>query len=154
MGLSQSRYIFCRHTDKAVQGLSGVHKQINDCLAAGRSRGQLESRLEGLFDTCRLHNIKISKRKFKIWRSLEFGGFQIDGSGEDLKVGPAPSRIKAVMAIETPSTKRQVREFLCLASTLEAWTPSISMSPKLLRNLAWKDVKFRWSPELEVEFRR
>ena len=133
MGLSPSGDIFCYRTDKAVQGLPGIKKQVDDCLASGKTVGGLEVSLVGLLDRCRTHNIKISKRKFKLGRSIEFGGFLIDGSGEDLRVGPAPSRIEAIKAMEVPRSKRQVREFLGLVRTLGAWTPHISMSTRLMR---------------------
>ena len=108
----------------------------------------------GLFDSCRSNNIKISRRKFKLGRSIEFGGFLFDGSGEDLKVGPDPSRIEAIQSMQVPKLKRQVREFLGLVRTLRAWTPHISMSTNLMRGLSRKDVTFRWSPELDVEFKK
>ena len=135
MGTSPSGDIFCYRTEKAVQGLPGVKKQVDDCLASGKNVGGLKESLVGLFDRCRSHNIKISKRKFKLGRSIEFGGFLIDGSGEDLKVGPDPSRIKAIQSMQVPKSKKQVREFLGLVRTLGAWTPHISMSTSLMRGL-------------------
>ena len=65
-------------------------------------------------------------------------------------MGPSPARIEAVMSMETPRTKCQVREFLGLERTLESWTHNISVLTKLLRQLARKDTKFMWSPELEI----
>ena len=108
----------------------------------------------GLLDRCRIHNVKISRRKFKIGRSLEFGGFLIDGTSGELRIGPDPSRIEAIRSMKVPESKKQVREFLGVVWTLESWTPHIklSTSTKLLRGLSRKDTKFYWSPELEQEF--
>ena len=71
MGLSPSGDIFCNRTEKAVKGLPSIRKQVDNCLASGKSVGELESRLMGLLDRCRIHNIKISRREFKIRMSLE-----------------------------------------------------------------------------------
>ena len=106
MGLSPSGDIFCHRTDKAVQGLEGVLKLVDDCLAAGRNVEELEERLRGLLDRCREHNIKMLKREFKLGSSLGFGGFLIDGSSGEIQIGPDPARIETTQSMKVPESKK------------------------------------------------
>ena len=133
MGLSPSGDIFCHRTDKAVQGLEGVLKQVDDCLAMGKSVEELEERLVGLLERCRTHNIIFLKQKFKVGKSLGLGGYIIDSISGELQIGPDPSRIEAIKSMTVPESKKQVHEFLGVVRTLESWTPHISASSKQKR---------------------
>ena len=67
---------------------------------------------------CREHNLKVSRRKFKLGVKISFGGFVIDASSREVVVSPDPDRIQAIQRMGSPTNKCQVREFLGLVQTL------------------------------------
>ena len=66
MGLCPSGDVFCHRTDKAIMDLDGVIKLVDDCLTGGRGVSELGKKLRSLLMRGREHNIKMSKKKFKL----------------------------------------------------------------------------------------
>ena len=69
----------------------------------------------------------------------------IEGHEDGVKICPNPGKIEAGTEMKTPTCKKEVREFLGLSRTLENWTPELSYSTKLMREVASKDTKFNWN---------
>ena len=96
MRLCLSSHVFNRPKDKAVEGLHGVKKSVDDCLASGANDADLEKRLESLFRRMNEEDIKVSKRKFIIGSSIGFGGLKIKGSDKGLLICPDSEKIGVV----------------------------------------------------------
>ena len=154
MGLSSSGDHFCQRTDEAIRRVEGILKLVDDCLGGGKDVPALKIKLRELLLKCREHNLKVLRRKFEIGVKLAFVGFVIDASSGEVVISPDPGRIQAIQRMGSPTNKRQVREFLGLVRTLEAWCPDITAKSNLLRVLANKDTRFLWTEDHESEFQR
>ena len=77
MGLKPSSDIFNINSDKAVRGLPGCLKSVDDILTQAKSYPELKSRLIKLFGRFERYNIKIKPSKLRIGRRVCFGGFEV-----------------------------------------------------------------------------
>lgn len=64
MGLVSSGDEFCARTDKALSGIPGVHKLVDDILVYGKDRAELLGRIRQ--ERCKEWGITLSKSKFQI----------------------------------------------------------------------------------------
>ena len=66
MGLSTSSDEWCRRSDKAIEGIPGVRKLVNDFLMEGETIDELRQRVHHVLDNCQWFRITISKRKLEV----------------------------------------------------------------------------------------
>ena len=78
MGLSSSGDEFCRKTDKAIEGLSNVHKLVDDVLIEGSSEDELAENVVEFLQKARASDISVSNVKTQVGSWVHFGGFVID----------------------------------------------------------------------------
>ena len=90
----------------------------------------------------------ISKRKFKIGRTVSFAGYVLTPDG----VHPDPKRISAITDFPSPKDVTSVRSFLGLANQLGQFIPDLAMATTKIRGLLKKGVQFQWLAEHEAEF--
>ena len=64
MGLTSSGDEFCARTDKALAGIPGVFKLVDDILMLGDSVEQLLDRVKAVFKRCEEHRITLSETKY------------------------------------------------------------------------------------------
>ena len=74
MGLRSSNDEFCIRTDRAIEGIAGVIKIIDDILISTESEKQLEERIDQVLQACSKAGITLSRSKFEISNKVKFSG--------------------------------------------------------------------------------
>ena len=67
---------------------------------------------------------------------------------------PPDNRILAVTEMETPRSKKDVQKLCGMISSLKPWFPSINFSTDALRKGCAQNLKFIWTPEMNLEFEK
>ena len=153
MGLSSSSYEWCWHSDRVLKELPSARKIVDDILVCAPDFPQLVDRVKIIDDKCKMMNMVLSKKKFKIDNDIAFAGLVI--SSRDIKpdtncikafffqgkkIGPAPKDISGACS------------FLGVANQLSGFVPDFAhMSVKLRERTSKKNTSF-WSEEHQKEF--
>ena len=148
MGLSASSDEWCRRSDKAIEGISGVRKLVDDFLVEGETLDELRLRVRLVLANCRRFGITISKRKLEIASQVKFAGFRVSSDG----VVPDPSRLQAVSDFPRPGNLTALRGFIGLVNQLNMFTPEVAKKTNPFRSLLKKGTAFQWLPEHETAF--
>ena len=78
MGLTSSGDEFCARRDKALAGVLGVHKLVDDILIYGKDADKLMDRIEQVFTRCQDWGIILSKDKYQFGKEVKFAGYIIN----------------------------------------------------------------------------
>ena len=81
MGLSSSSDQWCRHSDRALEGLLFAKKIADDILVWADDLPTLYDRIRSIATKCQDLNIVLSKKKFKIGTEIPFAGLIISAKG-------------------------------------------------------------------------
>ncbi|NJL71583.1 MAG: RNA-directed DNA polymerase [Candidatus Competibacteraceae bacterium] len=122
MGLSASSGAWCERSDKAIEGLAGVTKLVDDILIQAPNLDVLRERITSVLLRCRENGITLSKRKFFYGPEVEFAGFLVSASG----VRPHPDKLKAIKDCPPPKDLTELRSFLGMANQLGHFIPDLS----------------------------
>lgn len=146
MGLNCSGDEFCRRSDKAVAGLKGVLKLVDDILIYGTSYKQLFERVESVLQRCVDHGITLSKKKIEIGTKVTFAGFDVSSEG----ITPTAERIDAIRDYPAPKNLTGVRAFQGLTQGLTSYAHNLAMVDAPIRQLLQKGVAFLWGVDQEA----
>jgi transposase InsO family protein len=148
MGLSSSSDEWCRHSDRAIEGLNFAKKIVDDVIVWASSIEELSERVRIVARRCQKLNIILSRKKFVMGEEIEFAGFVVNARG----VSPDPAQIAALKEFPRPKDITGVRSFLGLANQLSGFVPDFAHMTKSLRGLTGKNASFLWLPDHEQEF--
>ena len=99
MGLTSSGDEFCARTDKALAGIPGVFKLVDDILMVADNVKQLLGRIKSVFKRCQDHGITLSNTKFQVGSKVKFAGYVVSDKGKepdlDKGIGERELRYKA-----------------------------------------------------------
>ena len=137
---------------------SVIYKSVDDSLMKAATCEELEILIPTFFKQCKLHNVKILKKKFQLDTEIVFGGVEFDGSAESIIFAPQNSKLEEIREFKSPKTKKELQSFLGVVATFHRWNPNISRFSEKLCHLNAKGVHFSgekdWTPELEEEFQK
>ena len=108
MGLTSSGDEFCALTDKALSGIPGVHKLVDDILFYGEDHEELLDRIRQVFKRCQEWGITLSKDKYQYGSEVKFAGFIINGDGTK----PDPKLAAAISEFPAPTDLTNLRSFM------------------------------------------
>jgi hypothetical protein len=148
MGLSSSSDEWCRHSDKAIEGLAWARKIVDDILIWAPSLEELAERIRIVARKCATLGIVLSKKKMTIGEEISFAGMVINAQG----IKPDPERIKALQEFPVPKDTTGVRAFLGLANQLSGFVPDFAHMTVRLRGLTGKGASFIWLQDHQEEF--
>ena len=130
MGLNCSGDEFCRRSDAALEGATGVLKLVDDILVYADSIEQLKTRLNDVLQRCEENGITISKKKIEIGTKVTFAGFDVSAEGNS----PTPDRIEAIKNFPTPKNITGVRGFHGLTQGFNDYAHELSLIDKPIRD--------------------
>ena len=148
MGLSSSSDEWCRHSDRALEGLAFAKKIVDDILVWASDLPTLYERIRTIAERCQNLNIALSKKKFAIGTELPFSGLIVSAKG----VKPDPIRIVALSEFPTPKNITGVLSFLELANQLSGFIPDFAHMTVKFRELTSKKNAFLWLEDHLKEF--
>lgn len=81
MGLNASGDEYCARGDRALAGIVGVKKIVDDILVFAPTLSELQARIKSVLLRCKDAGITLSKDKIQIGKSVTFAGFIISDGG-------------------------------------------------------------------------
>ncbi|XP_059087680.1 uncharacterized protein K02A2.6-like [Tigriopus californicus] len=114
MGLNASGNEFCARGDRALAGLPGVRKIVDDILICADSYKDLAQKTEAVLKRCEENNITLSKTKAQIGSFVKFAGYVIGPDG----VRPDPAKVATISKFPAPTNLTDLRSFLGLTNQL------------------------------------
>ena len=114
MGLSLSSDKWCRHSDRAIEGMPFAKKIVDDILVWATNLLTLYERVRASARRCEELNISLSRKKFAVGTEIFFVGlvFSAEGIKPDLEI------IVSLSRFPVPEDVTGVRSFLGLVNQL------------------------------------
>jgi transposase InsO family protein len=151
MGLKNSPDIFQEKMSGLMAGLEFVRTYIDDILIITNSLANdseeytFEKHLEQIekvFERLQDAGLKVNAKKSFFGRhELEYLGYWVTRNG----IQPIPKKVKAIVNLETPKTRKEVRKFIGMINFYrDMWRKRSELLAPLTR-LTSKDVPFKWT---------
>ena len=131
MGLASSGDEFCKCTNKALAGIPGIFKLVDDILVFGSTKEELLERIKLIFKRCQDHRITLSDTKHQVGNEVKFAGHIESDKG----VRPDPEKIEAIKNSPEPNNVTDLRSFLGLANQFGDYSPDLRHSLEPLKPL-------------------
>ena len=150
-GLSNAPATFQRLMDLVLAGLQWSHclVYLDDVIVLGRSFEDHLSNLCLVFQRFRNAHLKIKPSKCELLKKeVCFLGHLVSEEG----VATDPSKTAKVASWPTPTSCRQVQQFLGIANYYRRFVKNFAIIAKPLIRLTEKNCIFRWSNECQVAF--
>ena len=150
MGLSNSPDIFQEKMNELFSGLEYVRAYIDDLLILTTDNWDTHiQQLDVVFNRLQKAGLKVNANKSFFGRSeLEYLGFWITRKG----IMPLPKKIKSILNIKPPTTKRQLRSFIGIINYYrDMWIRrSELLAP--LTSMTSKESKWNWTEVHQKNF--
>lgn len=123
---------------------------IDDIIIFSETFEEHQQRLQEVLSKISEAGLKISPKKCKLFqKKVKFLGHVVSEEG----VSPDPEKIEAVKSWSTPTTVKELRSFLGLASYYRKFIKGFATIARPLNKLTEKDSLFKWSKECETAFK-
>ena len=150
MGHRASSAKFTRMMNKLLDTLpiEQVIYFIDDVFLSAANVEQHLDRVERLFERFRSANLKISPDKTNLLkRKVEFVGISVGENG----ISITEDRVRDLLAMRSPSSRKEVMEILGAFNYIRKWVPNYSAVSKPL-HASLKGGKFHWTPACEEAY--
>ena len=143
MGLISSGDEFCARTDRALSGLPGVMKLVDDILICGKDAAEIMTRTRSVFKKCEEWGITLSQHKYQFGNQVKFAGYLISDKG----IAPDPDKVAAIRNFATPENKTDVRAWFGICNQFAPFKLDLKNSMEPLKGLLSEKNAFIWTPE-------
>ena len=128
--------------DNLTSGLEGIVAYLDDILVVGRSKEELQRRIERLLKQIKEYgfHLRLDKCEFFL-KSIKYLGFIFESGGRC----PDPENIRAIVDMPTPTDITKLRLFLGLMSYCSSFLPSLIMECRHLTSIILKGIPWNWS---------
>ena len=150
-GLCNAGATFQRLMDIVMSGLNlnVCLIYLDDIITFSRTIEEHLERLMRVFDRLRSAGLKLKPEKCTFFRhSVSFLGHVVPEAG----IATDPEKVKAVADWPIPTSLREVRSFLGLASYYPRYVKGFAKTAAPLHALTKKGQVFKWSPEAQASF--
>ena len=149
-GLTGAPSTFQRMMNKIFRGLPFVTTYIDDIMVHSATPEEHCHHLQQVFEKLRQAGLTLKGKKCKVAMSeVHYLGHVFSEAG----MTPDNQKIVAIQDWPTPTTVKEVRRFLGLASYYRRYIPNFADISKPLNDLTQKNVSFEWSITCEAAFR-
>jgi hypothetical protein len=121
MGLVSSGDEFCARTDRALAGIDGVFKLVDDILIYGESHAQLLHCIEMVFQRCLEWGITLSKKKYQYGPVVLFAGYIVSEEGTRMN----PDLVAAIAKFPAPKDITNLRCLIGLVNRFNDQNPDL-----------------------------
>ena len=150
-GLRSSPDTFNAITDHYLHmngAIKDCRKVMDDILISSPNFETLRHRALELMKRLKAGNIKLSKQKIQIGKSVKYVGLRIIEN----QVLPDENRIRPLLKLKPPKNVSEVRGFLGYVNALSIWNPNLAIKLKAIHELTKKDVEFTWTEHHQRTF--
>ena len=145
MGLVSSGNEFCARTDRALLGVPGVHKLVDNILVFGQTYEELLGRIRQVFERCDKWGITLSKGKYQVGEEVIFAGFVVNK--QDTRQDP--KLVDAIAEFPSPKNVTDLQSLMGLANRFSDSAPDLKHAMKPLQGLLKKANAYVWGPKHE-----
>ena len=150
MGLCNSPDVFQEKMNDLMDDLEFARAYLDDLLVI--TKGLFEEHLkhiEVVLNRLNESGLKVCMAKSKLCRDeLEYLGYNISGKG----IQPITKKVEAVLAIDRPKTKKQLRGFIGMVNFYRDMWPKRSELLAPLSSMTSSNVKFKWTEVHDSSF--
>ena len=148
-GLTCSGDAFQQQLDQVLSGISGVTGISDDILIWGDTAEQHDTALHELLTRCQNVGIRLNREKIQYKQTIvKLYGNILTNKG----LQADPSKIDAIVQMPPPPDVKSLQSFLGLVNYMARFQPSLSIVPRLLRDLMKEHVDYVWSTEADKAF--
>ena len=152
-GLKNAPRVFAKLMNKILgqfENLSIMFFQDDILIAAATAEMSIEYLRLVLKELKRANlTCKVSKCFFGMLR-IEYLGFEITANG----ISPGKRKTKAIAEFSTPTTLRNIRQFLGLTGFFRRFVQNYATKVEPITRLLRKDVQFNWTEEQNIAFKK
>ena len=147
---SQMRPVFSKLMSIVLQGQEDYAlAYLDDILVFSDTAENHLKHIQKVFDSLKRHNLKLKPSKCEFFKEeTQYLGFRISRDG----IQADPEKVKAIQAISSPSTVREVRAFIGMCSYYRRFIPDFSSITAPLIHLTRKYARFEWNDECRIAF--
>jgi len=151
-GIKSASEVFQKKNEEAFSGIPGVHIVADDIIIAATADNQEHDQiLTRVMQRARERNIVFNLNKLQLRvNEVKYLGTIVTPEGTK----PDPSKVKAIIEMESPTDKAGIRRLLGMINFLAAHIPNLSTVTAPLRCLLKSDVLFDWGPEQQAAMTR
>ncbi|XP_076301613.1 uncharacterized protein LOC143219562 [Lasioglossum baleicum] len=152
-GLKNAPPTFQRLMDQVLTGLQGtdVFIYLDDIVVYAASLHEHNIKVRKLLNRLREHGLTLQTNKCEFLRKeVAYLGHIISRQG----VKPDPRKLKAVKDFPTPTSQKNIQQFLGLVGYYRRFVPDFTTKAKSLIDLLGKGGKFKWTEEQENSFKQ
>ncbi|KAL8620857.1 hypothetical protein ACOMHN_047028 [Nucella lapillus] len=150
-GLSVSQDIFQLKMDQILDQVEGAAGITDDIVVYAKSDEEHEKILRNLMDVAEKNGLMFNSEKCDIKaNSITFFGMQYTADG----VLPDPDKVTDLKNMSTPTSKREVQEFLGFITYLSPFIENLADKSSVLRALLKEDAAFLWEAHHEECFQK
>ena len=148
-GLAQAPAYFQRLVKEVLRGLPFAFGYLDDILNFSPDMETHLKHVRQLFDRLREADLKLKESKCNFLKAhVQYLGHLISGKG----IEPVPEKLESVKNMPSPTSPKEVEQFLGLIGYYRKFIPKFSDVARPLTNLTKKDVPFEWTPECQQTF--
>ena len=148
-GITSAPEHFQRRMSETMDSLEGTLCIMDDILIYGSNQEEHDARLTAALDRIQAANLTLNRDKCKFSReSISFLGQVFDASG----IRPDPDKVKAIVNMEEPANKSELRRFLGMANQLGKFSSQLAEISKPLRDLFSVKNEWVWGPAQSQSF--
>lgn len=123
-------------TKKNFGDLPGIFIYIDDILITAKTEQEHDENLKRVVERA-----KQQKLQYKV-SEVKFLGHIFNSSG----VSVDPNRVKAIVEMEEPTSKKELQRYLGMINYLRSFVPNMAQLTEPLRPLLRKGIEFAWLP--------
>lgn len=145
-GINSAQEVFHKRISQMFEDIEGVVTYIDDLLIYASDKKEHDRRLRQVLERARKIDLRFNKEKSKIGISeVKYLGHILSREG----IKPDPSKVRAIMEMETPEDKPALERFLGMVAYLSKFIPHLSTLTEPLRELKQKEVAWHWNERHE-----
>lgn len=140
-GIASAPEHFQKQMESILAGHDGVLCHMDDVLIFGRDQQEHDSRLHAVLQSIRAARVTLNKAKCSFNQDrVSFLGHIIDREG----ITADPQKTRAVVAMEKPTNRTELRRFMGMVNQLNKFTPNIAELSQPLRELLSSKRAWFW----------
>ena len=150
-GISCAPEMYQKVIQQLLNGCEGVHNILDDIIVHAASVEEHNERLNSVLKILNDKGLTLNKDKCQFGvDKLVFMGHLLSNKG----VGPAESKVTAVLNAREPKNASEVKSFLGLVTYSSRFIPDFSTVSAPLRELTKKNAPFVWGDEQKKSFNK
>ena len=151
-GATVASDVFQCKLDQCFGHIPNVIVMADDIMVVGKMQNHRDHdhTLTTLLQTAKACNVRLNYEK------LQYKQTEVEFFGETYTVNgckPAQSKVKAIVEMPPPNSKKQVQSFIGMVNYLSKFSTHLSELAECIWELSKEKVPFNWGPEHEESFK-